>query len=318
MEMDEAERLESGGDQEIQDRDLWFDSDPVDFGVDDSSIFYSDDFPCISSSPSSSYSMTWTTAMEIPPFFDPQIDVDCSNVMQELGDMDLLDTNDMWEEQQKQKQRQEEGPQDEGSSEDLGMVFLDWLKLNKESISPEDLRSIKIKKSTVECAAQRLGGGKEGMTQLLKLILQWVQNHHLHKRHMRAGGVLDVSGSTSPNPNPNPTPTPVSPDSNLCFSPSMPWIPHQTPFYADPTAIAGFPPMLAYMGDPAFANGLVPVTDTRTTCAPPHFSLYNSYRDQQLAPAPPPPPHRSALAAVGTIIYVVHKCCWSMERGSGR
>ncbi|KAJ4969513.1 hypothetical protein NE237_016214 [Protea cynaroides] len=288
--MDEAEILESGGGQ---DRDLWLDRDPADFGVDDSSIFYSDnfpslpDFPCISSSSSSlsssSSSMTWNTAMEIPPLFDPQIDVDCSNVMQELGDMDLLDTNNMWEEQQEQKQRQEEGPQDEGSSEDLGTVFLEWLKSNKESISAEDLRSITLKKSTVECAARRLGGGKEGMTQLLKLILQWVQNHHLHKRRMRAGGVLDVSGSPSPNPNP----TLVSPDSHLCFSPSMPWIPHQTPFYADPTA--GFPPMLAYMGDPAFAYGF-PMIDTRATWSPPHFSLYNSYRDQQLTTAPPPPP----------------------------
>ncbi|GMH27930.1 hypothetical protein Nepgr_029773 [Nepenthes gracilis] len=67
-------------------------------------------------------------------------------------------------------------------SEDLAMVFFEWLKSIKESISAEDLRNIKIKKSTIKCAAKRLGGGKEGMTQLLKLILQWVQNHQINTR----------------------------------------------------------------------------------------------------------------------------------------
>ncbi|XP_074266524.1 B3 domain-containing transcription factor ABI3-like [Silene latifolia] len=75
--------------------------------------------------------------------------------------------------------------------DDLAMVFFEWLKSNKETVSAEDLRNIKIKKSTIESAAKRLGGGKEGMKQLLKLILQWVQNHHLHN-------------NLNPNPNPNP------------------------------------------------------------------------------------------------------------------
>ncbi|KAK8938395.1 B3 domain-containing protein VP1 [Platanthera zijinensis] len=70
-------------------------------------------------------------------------------------------------------------------SEDLAKVFFEWLKSNKDSISLEDLRSIKLKRSTIECAASRLGGGKQGRLQLLKLILAWVQNHHLQKRRRR-------------------------------------------------------------------------------------------------------------------------------------
>ncbi|KAK1294017.1 Regulatory protein viviparous-1 [Acorus calamus] len=82
------------------------------------------------------------------------------------------------ENQRQQQQRMRLG----GACDDLAMVFLEWLKNNKESISPEDLRSIKLKKSTIECAARRLGGGREGMLQLLKLILTWVQNYHLQRK----------------------------------------------------------------------------------------------------------------------------------------
>ncbi|XP_078447583.1 AP2/B3-like transcriptional factor family protein [Wolffia australiana] len=66
--------------------------------------------------------------------------------------------------------------------EDLASVFLEWLRNNKESISPEDLRSIKLKRSTIESAAHSLGGGRDGMKKLLQLILTWVQSTHLHKR----------------------------------------------------------------------------------------------------------------------------------------
>ncbi|KAK9756787.1 hypothetical protein RND81_01G121100 [Saponaria officinalis] len=100
--------------------------------------------------------------------------------------------------------------------DELAMVFFEWLKSNKESVSAEDLRNIKIKKSTIDSAAKRLGGGKEGMKQLLKLILQWVQNHHLH---------TNPSNPNNPNSNPNnannadvdfgcmnPYPAPFTPD----------------------------------------------------------------------------------------------------------
>ncbi|XP_020576973.1 regulatory protein viviparous-1-like [Phalaenopsis equestris] len=80
---------------------------------------------------------------------------------------------------------------DDSSSEDLACVFLDWLKKNKDSIysiSPEDLRCIKLKRWTIECAARRLGGGKQGRIQLLKLILSWVQIHHLQNKRRRSRG----------------------------------------------------------------------------------------------------------------------------------
>ncbi|XP_031477480.1 B3 domain-containing transcription factor ABI3 isoform X1 [Nymphaea colorata] len=79
-------------------------------------------------------------------------------------------------------QQELQDQKDISSSEELAQVFFEWLKSNKESISPEQLRSIRLKKSTIESAARRLGGGKDGMLQLLKLILTWVQNHHLQKR----------------------------------------------------------------------------------------------------------------------------------------
>ncbi|XP_031481141.1 B3 domain-containing transcription factor ABI3-like isoform X2 [Nymphaea colorata] len=78
---------------------------------------------------------------------------------------------------------QHEGQENDSiSSQELAQVFFDWLRSNKESISPEDLRSIRLKKSTIESAVKRLGGGKNGMLHLLKLILTWVQNHHLQKK----------------------------------------------------------------------------------------------------------------------------------------
>ncbi|KAL5998541.1 B3 domain-containing transcription factor [Asimina triloba] len=128
-------------------------------------------------------------------------EADGMDVLEDLSDMELLDSSGMWDpsslftagdEDEKLPQQQlaqlpleEEDEEGEGKrrpSDDLAMVFLEWLKSNKEAISPEELRSIRLKRSTIECAAKRLGGGKEGMKQLLKLILAWVQNHHLQKR----------------------------------------------------------------------------------------------------------------------------------------
>jgi hypothetical protein len=70
-------------------------------------------------------------------------------------------------------------------SDDLAKFFLEWLKNNKDAISPEDLRSIRLNKSTVECAARRLGPDRRGRMQLVKLILSWVQNNHLHRKKAR-------------------------------------------------------------------------------------------------------------------------------------
>jgi DNA-binding MarR family transcriptional regulator len=37
-----------------------------------------------------------------------------------------------------------------------GMVLFEWLKSNHDSISPEDLRSIKMKRSTIENAVKTI------------------------------------------------------------------------------------------------------------------------------------------------------------------
>lgn len=103
-----------------------------------------------------------------------------------------------------------------GGSDDLAVLFFEWLKSNKETISPEDLKNIKLKRSTIECAVRRLGGGKEGMKQLLKLILSWVQNHHLEqKRCLRT----DVGFGTNINYQQLPhLMIPVSPPASVPFS----------------------------------------------------------------------------------------------------
>ncbi|XP_020576913.1 regulatory protein viviparous-1-like isoform X2 [Phalaenopsis equestris] len=128
---------------------------------------------------------------------------------------------------------------DDGNfSEDLANVFLDWLKRNKDSISPEDLRSIKLKRSTIECAARRLGGGQQGRVQLLKLILSWVQNHHLQKKRRRtrgseaAGRDQELTNHPLPPP-PIPPPPPQiatisNPNIDLYYDalPSNTWVPY--------------------------------------------------------------------------------------------
>lgn len=293
-----------------------------------------------------------TASMEIPPEATEQgfEDVDCVNVMENLGYMDLLEPNDIWdpsslfhlddcndfeadmqlqqelEQEQEQSKPQPELPpqqqneefmeQDKGEvqrpSEDLAMVFFEWLKSNKESISPEDLRNIKLKRATIECAARRLGGGKEGMKQLLKLILEWVQNHQLQKKRIGETpshfpyNFQDPFANQNPNPVPNINCNPNPSDPNPCFPPPH-WLP-QPPYMADPGPVMAPPPfhsIVGYMGDP-FANGPSNINshpyqqtseyhilDSTTTWPPSQFSLpspYTSYPESNLPlPAPPQP-----------------------------
>lgn len=49
------------------------------------------------------------------------------------------------------------------SIEDLVNVFLEWLKSDSDLISLEEIQSIKLKKSTIECVAHRLDSGIKGM-----------------------------------------------------------------------------------------------------------------------------------------------------------
>ncbi|CAH8383172.1 unnamed protein product [Eruca vesicaria subsp. sativa] len=116
-------------------------------------------------------------------------------------------------------------PSLEQNDDDLGTVFLEWLKNNKETVSADDLRKVKIKKATIESAATRLGGGKEAMKQLLKLILEWVKTNHLQRRHTTNNNQQDPFQSPNPNNNTNIIPPPSD---QTCFSPST-WVPPPHP-----------------------------------------------------------------------------------------
>ncbi|PIA25704.1 hypothetical protein AQUCO_10800003v1 [Aquilegia coerulea] len=247
---------------------------------------------------------------------------DYMDVMEELGGMDLLDSDDIWDPStlfpcdgledidfdkhqneeneeamiiQRTNSSQSDGHQQEKPSEDLAMVFFEWLKSNKESISAEDLRSIKLKRSTIECAAKRLGGGKEGMKQLLKLILEWVQNHQLQKKRMKEGDnssslpsqVVLPTVQQNPNLNPSstssPNPSPVDLNTNSYMVPSMSqWVPHHhhQPYIPNSTTSV-FPSMMygGYMGEPVYNNGvsIPPVSPT-------------SFNNQTSIPQTWPPP----------------------------
>ncbi|XWS76136.1 hypothetical protein CRYUN_Cryun01aG0150700 [Craigia yunnanensis] len=290
-----------------------------------------------------------TASIEIPdqpPDHNVMDGVDCMDVMENFGYMDLLDNNDFFdtssifhhddtgleEFQQEQKLQQEQlqqleqevpmiysknedQTQEEKASDDLAMVFLEWLKTNKETVSAEDLRRVKIKKATIECAARRLGGGKEAMKQLLKLILEWVQTNHLQKRRIKesaSNNNIELSYQyQDPFQNPNPISNPnlncnsVPPsEPNSCFSQPS-WIP-QPAYISDQAAavVPGFAPMVGYMADP-FANGAPNFTshpyqsptdyqmlDSAQTWPASQFALasqYNSFPDNNLHPAPSQP-----------------------------
>lgn len=126
--------------------------------------------------------------------------------------------------------------QEEESSEELARIFLEWLRSNKDSISPEDLRSIKLKRATIECAARRLGRTKQGRTQLLKLILTWVQNNHLQRKRHRLPYSYDHQ----------PRPCPISPNPNQLDYNCNPW----SPYSMDPSTAATHPALLS-----AYASG---------------------------------------------------------------
>ncbi|KAL5711727.1 acetolactate synthase [Ranunculus cassubicifolius] len=244
---------------------------------------------------------------------------DYMDVMQELGGMDLLDTEEVWDpsslfpchgiddknfikqngEEDEEMAVNQEQAETQTASEDLGNMFFEWLKTNKESISAEDLRNIKLKKSTIECAAKRLGGGKEGMKQLLKLILEWVQNYQLQKKRLKEGGessslvptqVLPPGPSTIPNPNPSSDPN-LNTNPYLVPTPMPPqWVPPQQPTYIPDSSTTIYPPMMyPYMGEPVYntgtwgspSNPYVP-----GTALPPG---YPAFPDQSIGATPPPP-----------------------------
>ncbi|XP_009609744.1 B3 domain-containing transcription factor ABI3 [Nicotiana tomentosiformis] len=243
------------------------------------------DFPCMSSSSSTSNSpptdSSSSTQAEEDHFhkkiqFDNTVngDQDCLNVIENLGYMDLIDGNHDFldpmssffqsENPQKhnQNQQQQEGEVQfeneqlsifQGDSE-LAVMFFEWLKQNKDYISAEDMRSIKLKRSTIESASKRLGSTKEGKKQLLRLILDWVEQHRLQKNQM-SEAVANQENFQNSAPNSNFHYNTVGTDPNACFYPS-PWM--ATPSYN----VTNFPdstPVMAgqipgYIGDP-YSNG---------------------------------------------------------------
>jgi hypothetical protein len=295
-------------------------------------------------------------SMEIsqPPDNNGFEDMDCMDLMETFGYMDLVENNDFFDpscifqlnhenplEDNYQQQEQEhalnlqeheqlllqsnnneeiihdhEETKDD-QPDDMATVFLEWLRTNKESVSAEDLRSVRIKKATIECAAKRLGGGKEAMKQLLKLVLEWVQNNHLHKRrskealtnfHIPNQYYQDLLQNPNPNPNLNSNSNITSESSlNPCFTPQSPWIPQPPPqpYMSEPTAVvppaaAAYPSMVGYMGDP-YTNGHSPLypaaaaeyhmqLDSSQSWPSSQFALvshYNTFPDNNIHPAAP-------------------------------
>lgn len=261
-----------------------------------------------------------TTANQMIPYPPEHQQTEGIDALEELGGMDLLESSSIWdtssifpcdtdeEENNNDQHQRQEGKkrrsfiQEEGEeppSEDLAMVFFEWLKSNKESISPEDLRNIKLKRSTIECAARRLGGGKEGMTQLLKLILAWVQNHYLRKRKNREDVAYDHQYHQQQQkhqhqhqqqqtfPIQGPPTNNIFPTAADCNNPSYPstnsWFP-QFPYIVDPSSPSSFPPLphMGYMGDGVFSGQI----ETHYPFSPP--SDFNLMVD--FTPSWPPPP----------------------------
>ncbi|CAL0328225.1 unnamed protein product [Lupinus luteus] len=134
----------------------------------------------------------------------------------------------------------EAGATGAGVDDEMSSVFLEWLKSNKDSVSANDLRSVKLKRATIESAAKRLGGGKEAMKQLLKLILEWVQTSHLQNKRRKENNDSDlltqfqdpIQSQNRKNTSSN---LHVAPDqSNTCFN-QTPWVSVSQQNYATTT-----------------------------------------------------------------------------------
>ncbi|KAL8527545.1 hypothetical protein ACS0TY_005408 [Phlomoides rotata] len=188
--------------------------------VNDASIFYDDfpplpDFPCMPSNSTSSSSSSSSSSKPPVGLASTPPSSDCVDVMENFGYMDLIDCNEIWDPssvfqgENPMKEGGEEEDEDgfsflQGNSE-LAAIFLEWLKHNRDYISAEDMRSIKLKRSTIESASKRLGSSKEGKKQLLKLILEWVEQYQLQKKRVS----LTEDAVVDPNPNfvyPSPEP----------------------------------------------------------------------------------------------------------------
>ncbi|OEL29063.1 Regulatory protein viviparous-1 [Dichanthelium oligosanthes] len=121
------------------------------------------------------------------------------------------------------------------AGEELPRFFMEWLTSNRENISAEDLRSIRLRRSTIEAADARLGGGRQGTMQLLKLILTWVQNHHLQRKRPRdamdeAAGLHGHGHSQLSSPGANPGYEFPAGGQDMAAGGGTSWMPYQQPF----------------------------------------------------------------------------------------
>lgn len=195
-----------------------------------------EDFQCMSPSPTTLLTSSSVASSIADDAFSQSLggldlDIDCMDVMENFG----LDTTGIWDpssifdtemenplaqQQQNPLQDQEQLVQDQREQkpqfDELGAMFFEWLKNNKDYISAEDMRSIKIKKNTIASAWKRLGNTKEGQKQLLQLILQWVEQYLLHKK-----ATTQYQNPCFQNRNPPIfSPNLMSFDPNACLSPS--------------------------------------------------------------------------------------------------
>ncbi|XP_026443958.1 B3 domain-containing transcription factor ABI3-like [Papaver somniferum] len=202
---------------------------------------------------------------------------DCMDVMEGFGEMGLVDTDDIWDPScffpcgeelngfnkevekclvDRENVNHDNEEKNNKPSEDLALVFLEWLKSNKETISAEDLRSIKLKRSTIECAAKGLGGGTQGMKQLFKLILEWVENNHLQRKRLQEEGqasAFPASYSSHQNHNPNS-------HEFSSFTPESNFVPTVNPWNVSPSAVV---PPSDFVSDPmASGDAVYPPTET--------------------------------------------------------
>ncbi|KAJ0453999.1 putative transcription factor B3-Domain family [Helianthus annuus] len=168
--------------------------------------------------------------------------IDCMDVMENFGYMDLIDGNELWdpssifEQSAPDLQPQSEVVQESemkdgggggggGGLDELGEMFFDWLKSNKESISAEDMRNIKLKRSTVESASKRLGSSKEGKKQLHEPSRQNQnshQNHVANNDHSSHPMLVDDNSGKSHGENWVYWPSPPSPNTVPLEAPSRP------------------------------------------------------------------------------------------------
>lgn len=152
----------------------------------------------------------------------------------------------------------------DGLNDEMSSVFLEWLKSNKDNVSANDLRNVKLRKSTIESAARRLGGGKEGMKQLLKLILEWVQTSHLQSKRLKENNNNTTTSNLVPQ-QPQPQFQDLCPNQNTtstCFNQAS-WIDQtqtqtQSPLVVPPQQFSQPMVGVGYVGDIHYTNGSVP------------------------------------------------------------